>query len=98
MIIVRGAAVLTPETLPEMLRLSLEHVARSRLEPGCVSHEVAIDAENPNRLVFFERWEDEAALKAHFQVPESIAFAKALRAQAADKGEMVLYHSQKVRL
>jgi quinol monooxygenase YgiN len=98
MIIVRGAALLKPEALPEMLRLSLEHVARSRLEPGCVSHEVSIDAENPNRLVFFERWEDEAALKAHFQVPASIAFSKALRDHAEGKGEMVLYHSQKLRL
>ena len=98
MIIVRGAAVGSPETFPEMLRLSLEHVARSRLEPGCVSHEVAIDAENPNRLVFFERWEDDAALKAHFAVPDSIAFSKALRAMSTDKGEMVIYHSQKLRL
>lgn len=98
MIIVRGAVTGTAETLPEMLRISLEHVRRSRSEPGCISHEVAVDAENPHRLVFFERWEDDQALKAHFAVRESNLFVRDLRALAADVEEMVLYHSQKVRL
>jgi quinol monooxygenase YgiN len=41
-----------------MLRISREHVHRSRKEPGCISHDVSIDAENPLRLTFFERWSD----------------------------------------
>ena len=43
-----------PETLPEVLRLSLEHVNRSRLEPGCLLHSVHRDVEDPNRVVFLE--------------------------------------------
>jgi quinol monooxygenase YgiN len=97
MIVVRGAVVGTPENLSELMRISLEHVARSRLEPGCISHEVSIDAENPLRLVFFERWEDEAALRTHFAVPASITFSKALRAMSAGPGEMAIYEAERVK-
>ena len=34
-----------PDTLDALLAASLEHVHRSRTEPGCLSHEVTIDAE-----------------------------------------------------
>jgi len=43
-------------------------VHRSRSEPGCISHAVHVDCENPLRLVFFEQWADRAALLAHFAV------------------------------
>jgi quinol monooxygenase YgiN len=54
-------------------------VRRSRTEPGCVSHAVHVDCENPLRLFFFERWADRAALHAHFKVPASGAFIALLR-------------------
>ena len=74
MIVVTGDAVAKPETFDEVRRLSLEHVHRSRSEPGCISHAVHIDCENPLRLVFVEQWADKQALMAHFQVPASRAF------------------------
>lgn len=79
MILVTGSVLARPETFEEVLRLSLEHVERSRLEDGCVSHDVHVDCQNPLRLFFFEQWRDEPALRAHFAVPESRAFVKALR-------------------
>ncbi len=71
MIIITGRVTGTPETIDELLAASLEHVRRSRGEPGCVSHAVHRDAENPLRLVFFERWESPQAVRAHFAVPAS---------------------------
>lgn len=64
------------DVLPELLSLAREHVARSRAEPGCLEHGVAIDADDPLGLVFFERWADAAAIQAHFKVPASRAFVK----------------------
>jgi len=84
MILVTGHVFASEATRDEMHRISLEHVHRSRGEPGCIEHGVYVDAENPLKLHFFERWADEAALRAHFAVPESRAFAKRLRALAAD--------------
>jgi quinol monooxygenase YgiN len=77
MIIIVGAITGAEATIDELIGLSLEHVRRSRLEPGCLSHEVARDVENPFRLVFTERWADMAAVTTHFAVPESGEFVRA---------------------
>lgn len=98
MIVVTGHATAPPETFEEMRRISLEHVHRSRAEPGCLEHGVYVDAENPLRLHFFERWADAAAIRAHFAVPASRAFAKQLRALAADPGAMAVYEADKIRI
>jgi quinol monooxygenase YgiN len=79
MLIVTGSATAHPETQSRVLELSLEHVRRSREEPGCISHAVHVDCENPLRFVFFERWADREALEKHFGVPESRSFVRALR-------------------
>ena len=97
MIIVIGSVVAVPGRGDDALALSLEHVQRSRAEPGCVSHAVHRDAENPQRLVFVEEWADMAALQQHFRVPPSRAFAKALAALAAEAPSMSLYDATPVR-
>ncbi len=96
MIIVTGAAITTPETHDEMLGISLEHCARSRAEPGCIAHNVHVDCENQSRLVFVEHWADMGALKAHFAVPESQAFAGALTTLAAGAPDMKIFAAQDV--
>src|SRR5690242_3386646 len=78
MIVVTGSVTVRREAFDEARRLSLEHVQRSRKEPGCISHAVHVDCENPLRLVFLEQWADRAALAAHFAVPESRNFVRAL--------------------
>lgn len=75
MIIVTGSFIAKEGQIETALELSLAHVVRSRLEAGCLLHAVHLDAENLNRLVFVEEWESMALLKAHFKVPESVAFA-----------------------
>ncbi|MFZ5669165.1 MAG: putative quinol monooxygenase [Pseudomonadota bacterium] len=79
MLVVTGEIIARPETREALIRIGIEHVRRSRGEPGCISHDMHIDAENPMRLFFFERWADRAALEAHFAVPESIAFMRQVR-------------------
>jgi quinol monooxygenase YgiN len=88
MIVVTGTVTARPDSFEAMLAVALEHVRRSRAEPGCLQHGVSIDAENPLTLVFYEEWEDQAALEAHFQVPESLAFVKAMRTLAAGQTKM----------
>ena len=96
MIIVTGSAVIEPSRWAEAVELSLRHVRRSRGEPGCVSHAVHQDVEQPNRLVFVEEWEGLDALRAHFAVPESIAFVDELAAMSKDVS-MAVYDAQRVR-
>ena len=77
MIVVTGSVTAREDSLDEVRRLSLEHVHRSRKEPGCISHAVHVDCENSLRLVFIEQWADRAALSAHFAVPASRSFVRA---------------------
>ena len=97
MILVTGRITAKPDTIAEMLRISREHVHRSRKEPGCISHDVSVDADDPLTLHFIERWADEAALKAHFRVPESRAMWQMLQSLAADPGAMHIYEASETR-
>ena len=96
MIVVTGSVTARKDSLDEVTRLSLEHVHRSRKEPGCISHAVHVDCENPLRLVFFEQWADRAALLAHFGVPASREFVAALRPLAAAAATLELYDATKL--
>ena len=80
MIIVTGTLHARPESFDEVMALSRAHVLRSRTEPGCLEHGVAIDADDPLRLVFFERWADHAVIEAHLKLPASRGFGKAVAA------------------
>lgn len=96
MIVITGAVVAKPDRIEEALMLSLEHVKRSRLEPGCISHAVHRDAENPLRLVFFEEWADTAALNAHFAVPAARAFGRAMAALASEPTSIRIYEARRI--
>ena len=93
MILVVGSVVAAPGRVAEVLALSRAHVLRSRAEPGCVAHAVHVDAENPDRLVFVEQWADADALRAHFALAESRAFAAALGTLAAGLPELAIYEA-----
>lgn len=98
MIIVTGSVKARPDTRAEVVRISLEHVHRSRLEPGCLLHSVHADVEDPDRLVFLEHWADRDALSAHFTVPESRALARALGDLAAEPPRMDIYAAEPLQL
>ena len=83
MIIVTGSVVARDDAVDEALDLSLQHVRRSRTEPGCLLHSVHRDVEQPNRLLFLEHWAAMDSLTAHFAVPDSGQFVVAALAATA---------------
>ena len=62
MIITTGSATIRPVHFDAVLKLGVEHSARSRGEPGCIAHNCHVDAEDPQRIVFIEEWADMAPL------------------------------------
>jgi quinol monooxygenase YgiN len=96
MILVTGSVLAREEALDDVLRLSLEHVERSRKEPGCVFHAVHVDCQNPLRLFFFEQWADEAALRAHFAVPASREFVKSLSDRIVETSGAKIYRAEPI--
>jgi quinol monooxygenase YgiN len=96
MIVVTGSVTAREDSFDEVLKLSLEHVRRSRTEPGCISHAVHVDCENPIRLVFFEQWADRTALLAHFAVPASRDFVHSLQKLADQATTIELYDATRL--
>src|SRR5947207_15059961 len=91
MIVVTGSVTAREDSFDEVRRLSLEHVHRSRKEPGCISHAVHGDCENSLRLVFIEQWTDGAALSAHLAAPASRNLVRALQPLAAAATTIEIY-------
>ena len=96
MIVVTGSVTAREDSLDEIRTLSLEHVHRSRTEPGCISHAVHVDCENPLRLVFIEQWADRAALLTHFAVRASRDFVRALQPLAAAGTTIEIYDATRL--
>ena len=96
MVIVMARVKVRDEHLAEAWSVSKAHVARSRLEPGCISHNVYRDDEHENHLVFVEQWESEQALAAHFAVPSSAAFVNSLSQLAVGKTSFHIYKANEL--
>ncbi|MCC6924303.1 putative quinol monooxygenase [Novosphingobium sp.] len=97
MIIITGSIQVRPEHREEALALGIEHSRRSRSEPGCLAHNCHIDAEDPLRIVFLEKWADMAAVKTHFAVPASGDFVRRLSAMGDAPPVMRLFAAEEVK-
>lgn len=75
---------------------SIAHCTRSRAEPGCIAHNCHFDAEDPDRLVFIEKWVDAEALRTHFTVPDSHHFVAALRKLAKEPPVIEIFSAEPV--
>lgn len=97
MIIVTGHVIARKDTEAAVQRLAVEHVLRSRSEPGCVSHEVNRDVQQPLRFVFVERWSDMAALQAHFRLQASRDFAQSMAELSEESPHIAIYQAEAIR-
>ena len=98
MIIVLGSIVARSDTFEALRKASLEHVHRSRAEPGCIAHSVHVDSENPLKLVFVEKWKDASALATHFRVKGSIDFVGKARELGAEAPVIEIFESSPAKL
>ena len=96
MIIVTGSINAREDAFDDVLRSSLEHVERSRKEPGCISHDVHVDCQNPMRLFFFEQWADEAALRTHFAVEDSKTFVRSLKGRIVETTGAQIFRAEAI--
>ncbi|MDP3428297.1 MAG: putative quinol monooxygenase [Humidesulfovibrio sp.] len=57
-------ALAEPVAQTELVALAAV-VGATRQEPGCLMYVAHVHAEDPKRVLFYERWQDQAALDAH---------------------------------
>jgi quinol monooxygenase YgiN len=66
------------ERLDEFLAAIKENATRTFAdEPGCKYFDVTQDMKNPTRFIFYELYEDEAALEAHRAAPHFALWRRA---------------------
>jgi quinol monooxygenase YgiN len=65
----------------ELLRL----LAPTRQEEGCIEYRLHQDNQDPTVFIFYENWQDRAALDRHMASPHFTAYIKATEGMIADK-------------
>lgn len=79
------AAITVEEGAVEKVRDALATMENeTRKEPGCQTYAFSVDVNDPTMVRIIERWDDMAALEAHFATPHMAAFGGAI-AQIAPK-------------
>ncbi len=68
-----------------------ELIAASRLEPGCRAYDVNRAKDDEHRYLFYERYDDEAALEAHRSSPHFERFGRQGLQTVAERRDAVLY-------
>lgn len=96
MITITATIPTTPANREAVTALCVEHSSRSRAEPGCYSHNIHADCEDVTRLFYYEQWQDEAAVAAHFALPESREFVKQLTALVGERPDMQICRTEEI--
>ncbi len=69
-----------PERRAQFMEAMLGDARGSNLdEPGCLRFDVLQDAEDPNRILLYEVYRDEAAFKVHQQAPHYLKWRETVR-------------------
>ena len=96
LVLVTGDIVAKAGAFGALFAAARAHSARSRAEPGCLSHDCFQDPDNPDRIVFVERWRDAAVLAAHFRTPGIAQLLAAFADHADERGTMQVYQATEV--
>lgn len=78
MIVVAGELEIEEADIPKALEAARAVAPEVRREPGCRAYAFYRDVEAPGRFHVFEEWDDDAALKAHFETEHMKRFRAAL--------------------
>jgi len=69
----------------------VEMVRASRAEDGCIDYAFASDLADPDTLILFERWRDQAALDAHGKSAHMAAFQEFMGATPPEASDLRIY-------
>lgn len=78
-----------PENRAAFLEASQAIIAGTRAEAGCLFYALHEDAHDPNSFLFYEEWQDRAAIDAHFAEPHFLAFGAAIEAWVEERSLVI---------
>lgn len=73
------------DAIESVKKETLKMVGPTRQEAGCLEYRLHQDNENPAVFVFYETWQDQAALTAHTQTAHYQSYAAAVAGLLAEK-------------
>jgi quinol monooxygenase YgiN len=82
MILVTAAARLRPDTRKMALAAAAEMQEATAREPGCHEYRFWVAIDDPDSVLVFERWADQASLDAHFAAQHTRDFGAAIASYA----------------
>lgn len=85
-----------PGQRDEVVRLAAPCIEATRKEAGCISYELMLSTENPDGLVFVERWESRAALDAHLKTEHIAAFKEARAPHVEGPSRLALFEAKEL--
>ena len=74
MIIVTGRVQVRPDQRDAALSAAEQMRKHTINEPGCIEYRFWSATDDPNAILLFEQWEEQAALEAHLTAPHMIEF------------------------
>lgn len=93
MLIVLAKAKVGAAAMDAAVAAIADMVAASNAESGCIAYAFTQDVLEPGVLHIVEKWQDEAALAAHFATPHMAAFGAAIGSLDFQVIEAVKYHA-----
>ncbi|CAN7734349.1 putative quinol monooxygenase [Neorhizobium sp. LjRoot104] len=95
MLIIKGYLDVDPADLAQFMRELNALASTTRKRCGNIAYEAAVDDPRSGRLLISERWVDQAALSAHLQAGDTIAFVS--RWNRTMRGELRKYDASTER-
>lgn len=92
MLIVLAKAKVGEGALERARAAIADMVAASNAEEGCIAYSFTQDVLQPGVLHIVEKWQDDAALAAHFATPHMAAFGAAIAGLEFKVVEAVKFH------
>lgn len=97
MIMVEGWVRLAPGEITRLRDAAIIMRQATLQEPGCLAYAFSVDIEDAQCLRISERWQDQAALEAHFATPHMAQFNAALAGAGIEGASIHVYAGEYVR-
>ena len=97
MLVVTGEIVIADEDIEDAKGAAAQMAKATRDEPGCITYVFYQHIESPGHFRVYEEWEDENALRAHFEAPHMTEFRAKLSKMSILSRNIVAYTPTEIK-
>jgi len=93
MLIIAVDMIAAPGQLESLKQALRAMIAPTLQEDGCLRYQFYQDQEDPNKVLFYEHWRDQAAIDAHFAAPHFVRLGEQLPDLLAEDPVIKIYQA-----